>query len=1065
MIKYITYILLLLLPVFSNAQSITGKVISAENQSPVSGATIRLLKSHTVTISDESGRFSIPATREPDTAIITHVGYVEKQIVVNTMGAAPLFINLTSKDATLEEVNIVNTGYESVAKERETGSFFKINNKILNQAVSTDILSRLDGIANSVLFDKRDPNNVNIQIRGLSTLTSSITPPLIVVDNFPFTGDIDDINPNDVQDITILKDAAAASIWGAKAGNGVIVITLKKAGFNQPMRFSVNSNITMTEKPDLFNIPQMSSSDFIDVEQFLFGKGFYNSRLTDSRYPGITPVVDILDKESKGLLSGDEADKDINALRNVDVRNDFDRYIYRTATNQQYALNLTGGSNRMKYLLSGGFDKNIDNLIGNDYKRITLRSENTYDVTNKLQIQTGILYTNTNASDNSTGGYGQYANGPVRLYPYAKFANKDGTAADLDIYMNKNFTDTAGNGRLLDWKYTPLDEIKNTENTSTSQLLIANLNAKYDVNKSLSFEVKYQYLHSNNVNERLHNENSYYARNLVNTFTGIDPVTSNLVYAVPLGGIVDMFNTVEQTHSVRGQVNFKKSWRQNNDVSMIAGAELRDDKIKMNNYTSYGFNENTLVTSNVDLINSYPTYDNILGMYYIPNINDFNGYENRFVSFYANGSYTYGHKYIISVSVRKDESNLFGVNANQKGVPLWSVGGAWKISNEKFYRFNLIPNLNFRLTYGKSGNVNNTVSALATIVYNPALFSSINIPFASLQNYPNSNLRWEQVATFNAGVDFGLKNNILSGSIEYYQKKSTDLLNPVNIDPTTGALYPITKNSANMNGTGIDLVINSNNINRGFKWQTTFLFSYVTYKVTRDLDPSSLVGLVSDGSFIFPVEGYNPYEIISYKWAGLDPLTGSPQGILNKEISTDYSSLLNQPADAQVISGPALPTYFGSIRNTFSYRHVLMAVNITYKLGYYFRRPSLNYDQLFNNAAGNAEFKDRWQKPGDEKHTDVPSMLYPSSYQRDEFYNSSDITVEEGDHIRLANIYMSYTFDNPFHTKSSNELQLYASLANLNIILWKANKKGIDPDFPTGLKPSKNVSLGVKFNF
>src|SRR5690606_27522211 len=210
----------------------------------------------------------------------------------------------------IEEVEVVSTGYQSIPKERATGSFAHVNSEMLNRNPSMNILSRLDGITNGLLLDQNTGNPDRISVRGRSTLFSS-TRPLIVVDNFPFEGDISNISPNDIESVTVLKDAAAASIWGVRSGNGVIVITTKKA--KDRFRIDFSSNLLVAKKPDLFYAKQMSSSEFIDVEKLLFEQGEYD-RDINTIYKNISPVVNLLHQQRLGELSEDEVEAELDKL-------------------------------------------------------------------------------------------------------------------------------------------------------------------------------------------------------------------------------------------------------------------------------------------------------------------------------------------------------------------------------------------------------------------------------------------------------------------------------------------------------------------------------------------------------------------------------------------------------------------------------------------------------------------------------------------------------------------------------------------------------------------------------
>jgi len=1069
-------LLLLLFPIcsISQQQTISGKVIN-DNNEPIPAATITIKSTGKKTITNNNGEFAVilnevkdlkPPTSnlQPstlDSLTITAISYETKTIPLEqhpTSNIQPLTITLSRKPTTLEAVTI-STGYQDIPKERATGSFYKLDNTILNQKFSTDILSRLDGITSSYLVDKRQPDNIKAQIRGLSTLTDGLAAPLIVLDNFPFEGDINSINPNDVESITLLKDAAAASIWGARAGNGVIVITTKKSNYNQPLKITAASNLTILPETDLFSAKQFSVGSFIDVEGFLFDKGYYNSLFTSNSRPAISPVVEILQLKKTGQITDAEATDRINILRNQDVRNDMQQFLYQPSLRSQSVVTISSGSKNNKMYASFGYDNNKAELIGNNYSRITARFDNTMQVMKNLQWNTGLLIASTTTVSNSPGGYGAYSPAGGTLYPYTALANLDGSSAPLDIYYRGIFTDTAGAGRLLDWKFRPLDELRNNDRTTKLFDILTNLGLTYKISNAFTAELKYQYQHTNS-NARTYNSlATFFTRDWINRFTQISP--SSVKYIIPKQGILDLSQQRTVVNAGRAQLLFKKT-QGRYEINGLAGTEIRQRSSVHNAATYYGANDENLSFANVDLANPYPTYNSIRGNAYIPARNDLAQHLNRFVSLYANASFTYATKYTLSASARKDASNVFGITTNQKWNPLWSVGGLWRISEEDFYKSRAIPVVALRITLGQSGNIDPNASALPQIRAVAAAQSPINIPTANITAPPNPYLRWEKVRMLNTALEFASANNRITGTVEYYNKKSTDLFNTVVFDRTTG-ISTATQNSADMTGQGIDIVLNTINCNKKIKWQSTLLFSYVTFKVQRSYGQLVTTGLVASGTFINTVPGYNPYFIASYYWAGLDPQTGDPMGYVNGQPSKDYTAIINTPFEGMHIQGVALPPVFGNLRNTISYKNFSLAANITYRMGYNFRRPVLNYGSLYSQGKGHIEFENRWQKPGDEVFTNVPSMVYPAVSRRDNFYSSADINIINGSHIRLEDIYISY--DVPALKMIPAAIQLYATAANLNILLWKANKIGLDPDFQYNMRPPAAYTMGCKFNF
>ena len=1059
--KLIFFVLLMLglTSGYSQQQIVKGRIIGAEDGKAIDGATIRSLMAQSITESRGDGGYSITVL-DTDTLLVERVGYVEKRVPIRTQRDTTLNIVLSHNNSVLLSDVIVNTGYQHIAKERATGSFQQINEELLNRATGPNIIDRLKGVANSVYFD---PNTGHppVTIRGLGTLTTSqsagTSSPLIILDNFPYEGDINNINPNDIESITILRDAAAASIWGAKAGNGVIVINSKTPGYRQPFRLSVNANTTLTEKPDLFYVSGMSSSEFIDVEKFLFEKGWYDGDLQNTEeWPIISPVVSLLDAQRNGTITEAEAQARINEMRNLDVRKDYLKYFYRTGVQQQYSVSLSGGRENISFFTSLGYDKNQKNLIRNDDDRITWNNMVTIEPVKKLTLRLKSISSWAALSTNNPL--------PVRLsrgkeiYPYAQLGSNADPAVLAKDYRTA-FKDTAGNNRLLDWQYRPLDELKYADNSSQRTSQLVDFSIKYNLSSHLTTSVKYQHQQEENESRNYYSDKTYYTRNLVNLFSM--PDGDNIARAIPDGGILDQSGYTIISNAARGQVDFDRTYRLKHAISAIAGGEIRETKTSGSNNRTYGYNDNNLTSANVNYNLSHPILNNLPFTSFIPNTAGFTGLLNRMVSIFGNASYTYDSRYILSASARKDASNILGVSTNNKWNPLWSTGAAWNVSNEAFYNLEWLPYLKGRITYGYSGNVNNTISALTTLNYTSLNTSGIStLPYALVASPPNASLRWEKIGMLNLGLDFGLKNGAVNGSIEYYIKRSTDVIAGVPADITLAGEPSLIKNSANLTGRGIDVMLNTVNINKALRWQSAFIYSYNKVVVSKYLLPSVAAASVGDGDVIVPITGENPYNIISYKWGGLNPENGNPTGFLNDQKTEDYAAIITQAGwDDLVISGPAIPAHFGAVRNSVSYRNLELSFNIAFKFGYFIRKSTINYTNLFGYWVSHGDFKDRWQKPGDERHTDVPSMVYPANYHRDLFYQNSEATVIKGDHIRLQDVSLSYTLPG----KSKPKINLYAYASNLGII-WRANKEGIDPDANNNLPIPRRLSFGCRID-
>lgn len=1030
------------------APAIPGAVLTANDLhgritdslgNPIAGATVTVKSNKMMAVTDAEGKFTLHGIPEKASLVITSIGYETREYRLR--GEQELKIILKVESKRLENVEVYSTGYQRVPKERATGSFAEVNNELLNRRVSTDVLSRLNGVTTGVLFDA----NVNksaaasggqpiVSIRGRSTLFAN-TDPLIVLDNFPYEGDVNNINPNDIESVTILKDAAAASIWGVRAGNGVIVLTSKRGKLNQAPKISLNSNVSISGKPDLFAVPQLTSSQFIDMEKFAFDHGQYDVFLRFIPYYKQSPVIDLLEKmrnnpEDKAALT-----EQLNALRKVDVRDDLKKYFYRNTVNQQHAINIQGGSTNDQYYFSAGYDKNIGSGIPTQNDRLTLNARNTYQLLNqRLELRTDILYSRSR----SWSQYGAYSPN----YPYEQPADANGNALPVYADWRQSYKDAFANSGLPDWNYYPLRERNNKTWLNDASDYLLNIGLSYKIIPGiLTISADYRFQSNNGSTVADLDTTNYYARNLINSYSQTD-ASGTIIYPIPVGDMVNTTFTTSRNNVLRAQLNFSKKFQDIHEISFLAGAERKDYNTTRNTTQIYGYYPDNASNITVDYLTSFT--QRIGGSSAtIPNGAGQGGTTDRMVSYFGNLGYTFLHRYTLSASARKDESNLFGVNANQKGVPLYSMGLAWELSKEAFYRFSSLPYIRLRITNGYNGNLTKNLSAYTTAEARGAQEYYRSLMQAVI-NPPNPSLSWEKVHMINAGIDFGSRNNRITGSLDIYSKEGENLIGNSPVAPQTG-FTQFTGNVANILTKGVEFSLRSVNLKGPLTWSTSFLFSWTRDKVTAYKMPLGANSTYVDALSSNPLVGKPWSGILAYPWMGLDS-SGNPRGYLDGKISEDYAGIQNSTNLKELaFIGTSIPTFFGSLLNAFSYKGIGLSFNISWKFGYYFRRATYN-SSLFQNYR-QPDYDLRWQKPGDERITNVPAIIYPFDGSRDNFVRGSTSLVERGDHIRLKDIQASYTFGRMRKGAWFSALKFYAYADNLGLLLWRANKRGLDPDY------------------
>ncbi|SKC18512.1 SusC/RagA family TonB-linked outer membrane protein [Dyadobacter psychrophilus] len=1035
---------------------VKGKVM-AMDQSALVGASVQIKSTTSGTTTAGDGSFSLFVDSSRVALVVSFIGYRSIDTLISLPQTTALVFNMQAHSDRFEEVAV--TGYQTISRERATGSFLHVDKELVNRRVSTNILDRLNGIAGGLQFISNASNgssgnlmsrNLGIRIRGESTLADESLisrDPLIVVDNFPFEGNLDNINPNDVESVTVLRDAAAASIWGARAANGVIVITTKSGSKNRPLQVELNSNISFGSKPDLYYDPNyLQSKDYIHVERILFNAGYFDADLSDATSrPVVSPAVELFSQQKRGAISQQQAAQQLEALSQVDLRPQYLKHVYRPSVNQQYSAAITGGTKQASYSVGLGYDHNASELIGNGYQRFTLNAKSLYSISRKLDVTLAINYgSNKLTTNNYQNQFGSQAVGGKygSLFPYAILADEDGSAQAVARDYRDSFLEPAESQGLLDWRYRPLAETALADKYTRTNSLLMRLGASYQLFKALKAELWYQSERQSITDWDYRSVQTYFARNLINRFTLIN-TDSSLTYQVPVGGVLNTNQVESNAQNARVQLSFDRSWGSVHTLTAILGAEARSLDTESARRLAYGYDDQTGTSANnlnfADALAIYPS-----GSERIPAPDgDIYGVTNRFVSYYGNAAYTFKGRYTLSASARRDGANIFGANSNRRFTPLWSLGGAWELTKEPFYQIDWLPYVKLRSSIGSSGNVYQG-SVYTTGVYVPSSYSGLKT-IINL-SAPNPGLRWENVKTFNFGVDFALNKNALSGSLEFYHKKGADLIERQALAPSIGFSQFYT-NGASTKAIGIDLNLSSQIAIGKVIYSPTLLLSTLQDKITAYSVKQTAVS-IQQGSGRAGLVGKPIYGIFAYRWSGLDASSGDPMGMLNGEPSKDYTAIINNfTPDSLAYMGPAVPRVFGFFRNDFTLSRITLSFNIGYKLGYSFRRASTstNYQDVLLSEA-NSDFSRRWQQAGDELTTNVPSLVYPSDNARATFYRFSQVLVEKADHVRLQDVRLGYDFGGAMlKTMRLQSFQAYLYTSNLGI-LWRANRHGIDPD-------------------
>lgn len=1049
---------------------LNGRIINQEGE-PIEGASIAVKGTRKGTSAKAGGRFSINVKKGVE-LVVSFVGYNTQEIKVSqailSQPGLQIMIVLSPAVSVLDEVAVVSTGYQTIAKERATGSFSQIQQADLERKITFSLADRMEGMASGLLITSnildaagRPTQKPLLSIRGRNTFNAS-QDPLIVVDGFPYEGDISLLNPEDIARITLLKDAAAASIWGVRAANGVIVIETKKGKqFRQQISFS--ANYTLSEEPDLGYRPVASSADYLDFEREAVDKG----RIPDPAgpfMPAVSQGADLWYRYRKGQITTAQRDELISQLSSYDYKDQYSKYLLRNQQLQQYNLSASGGNEFVRYYLSGSYSKELPVARGNSNQRVTINSTNNFSLSKKLSVQLGFMAIMSTAVNNGLG-LRPLAPGTSTILPYDRIVDDSGHPIQYArAYSGRALDSLTGKG-YLPWKYDYISELDNADNTRRYNLYRFNASVKYNIWNGLSLDLSGLYEKSFDRGRNFYNTNTYTVRDIINTATSIQ--SGRLVYGLPMGGILNLDNIDMQHYNLRGKLDYNKQIKRDHRIDATGGAEMRQMWTTTASTRLYGYDDQTLASMpvNYDLyfmtaVSGFPNKPE--------NPNSLGDIRDRFLSWFFNGNYTFKTKYVLSGSARLDDSNLFGASKSYRATPLWSIGGMWKLGEESFLQPLKLNRLNLRLTYGVNGNVDKTTSPflIATVFPFPAYFNGQQ--FARIQNPANPLLRWEKTKTFNIGIDLSVFNGRMDVTADLYRKRSYDLLGPAVINPTYGFTRQ-TVNTARLDNHGLDLSIGAAIIRTtAFQWKTELNFAYNVNKVaSSNLQRETVPYYIRSGTGGNPIKG-NPIEgIYSYRSGMLDSI-GRPtviaadgRKLAQADISNDLSTLS--------YSGTTVPRYFGGFTNTFRYKQFELSTLITYKFGFVFRKPGVSYFSYYNYKTISNDVGKRWKQPGDEVFTKIPVLPGNNVNYNNDWYTLSDELIRNGAHVRLREVSLNYECPSSL-LKKLHLQQLSLMIYARNLALWTANKDGIDPDYVpspenTILPPARSFAIALRTSF
>lgn len=985
--------------------------------------------------------------------------------------------------------NAVVTGYQTISKERATGSYKVVTQAQLEKPASS-IAERLIGTTSGMQSTVDADGNVSFEIRGLTSLSTNAQP-LLVVDGFAINDGFASINPNDVESISILKDAAAASIWGAKSANGVIVVTTKSGRNQDRGTVKVNFSAMMKYSPKIdwsYYNPVAATDDLIDFEMKawnngngLFGSVYYLPN--EDNYQSLTfmsKVYEYLNENRLGHLSDSEMNAKIDALRGIDNSGQIKKYLLQNPFTRQYNLNVSSRGERMTSTLSLLYEHSDKYQQGNADDKYNVGYRSVTKLFKWLDFNFAGNIAITNSSSN-----GISLSELASISPYQNLVDESGNLVKFYKYYGPNIKRyyEGLDFPYSDWTYNPIEEMRGRNNTTKRTSLRAQGGLAAHIIPGLDVESKFQYETISAEYRGISDETTYYTRQDINYASSWNHSTNVITPNRPSGSIMNMSGSEIDAYNWRNQISFNRSFGgDRHQVSAVAGTEMSSTVGRSVSYpTVYGYDDEKLT------VGKFPNGVGGSGIYKLtdmqgysitnPYTSSFSYSTDRYFSIYMNASYTFDRRYTISASARSDASNLITDDPAYRYSPFWSVGASWNAGREEFLSsLSWLDELKVRATFGYNGNVDRTTSFMPLISMGTTQNSYFQNYTASISSFGNPTLRWEKTGTLDLGVDFSLFGGKLFGKADVYNRNGKNLIVQVSIPAVNGTTSQ-KLNAAEMTNRGaeIELGSNLNIVGRDVIWSGNVNFAYNNNKITK-LFKSSIQSYqlyMYTGTTSAYYEGYNANTLWSLQYKGMhntgsetspkmSPVVLGPEGEL-----CDFLSWVTggDPTTYLVNQGTVVAPFSMGLNGTFKIYDFDLSYSFTGKFGHVFRGFGYNYPYSYN-VMPNKALTEMLASDGSDLAL-MPSFNGSEDryYFWDRFYPYLDYLTQNAGHIRCQEINLAY------RVPASLVSRLHISSAKVylqgnNLFVISNNKWHEDPEYPLGtIRPSAAYTLGVNISF
>ena len=1067
--------------------SVTGKVVDEKNMA-LPGVTVMVKDLKLGTTTGPDGRYVLTIPKVDNILLVfSFVGMHTQEVKYTGQDS----VNVVMKDDIEVLEDVVVTGYGNMSKGNYTGAATTMKAEDIMMAGVSSIDQMLQGVVPGMLVQQGTGMvgaSPKIRVRGVSSLLGSQEPVWVVdgviqrdpqpfnsEDNTKFSVDADDtsqlagnaiswLNPNDIESITVLKDASATAIYGSEAANGVIVITTKKANVGKvSVAYSGDFSIGQRPRYGLYN--QMNSQEMMEFSQEMYeDRVSYPSKVLSIGFAGL--LQSYLNKE----ISKKEFDQQYEKMATTNT--DWFDLLFQNSFSHKHSLSLAGGSEKIQNRTSLGYTDETGEATGNKVTLLTATSNTTVNLMNNKLIVNLLL----KGTWRKVKGFAydvdpfSYAYNTSRVIP---MYSEDGSLYYHEKWANESSTVINNKTSYL---YNIQNELDNTGSENNTKTWGTTLDVKWNILPGLDYQGLVSYSSSSADVKKYATERSFYVASLRGYDYGVyESSAPEFAYTrLPFGGLLETGLTDVSTVTVRNALVYDHMFEDIHRLTLQLGVETNSSKTRGTTSKRYGYLKDRgetfikLPLTYSDLAWEGDLLDNDLAQGEAMVLNKI---DNK-LSEYISAVYTYDGRYVLNASARLDASNRFGQDKNKRFAPTWSVGVKWRVAAERFAK-NLwwLNNLDLIASYGFQGNAVESVSPYL-IAKDGGVNEYYNAYLLNISSLPYPDLGWEKTKTYNFGVDAALLDGRLNFTVNYF-KKISDVLSSRNI-PRENGMKNAVVDGGEMTNTGYDFVINVIPVRtKDFTWQLSLNTSETKNKVNKNQRINTLNDYL-EGSAVVDGEAFSTFY--SFKYNGLNDENGTPEFA--------YMDVLNgaSPLNYLVKSGKFTPDFSGGLNMMFKYRNWSLFALFNVQWGGHARLPKLydtdnNYGIPTPEQNVSRDLALRWRKVGDktnipsiptsEAYIDLPATASVASTERKlyDMYNNSDLRVANTDFIRCRSLSLSYEFNQKWLSRiAAQRFVIKASMTNP--FMWVSDSKwdGLDPE--TGNWPARRVtSLSLQVMF